>query len=459
MTEPASIPSPLRYHWEHNGAEPAIISGETILTWGEMARAVGAVKGWLVENGFRHGDTLALVPEGTLQDVVVLLACCELGVIFCGFNARWPADKIKGQAAALGARFITRKELEKATRFAGPLPMDETWQLQRPVSIMFTSGSTGDPKAVVHTLGNHYYSALGSNENILLSPGDRWQLALPVHHVSGMGIVFRSVVAGSAIVISNELTVKSLVENRVTHLSLVSTQFKRLLALEETEKLESQMKAILLGGGPLPQRLIQQGQALNLPVFTSYGLSEMASQVATTTPNQSDLSSARVLPYREVKISTDGEILVRGETLFAGYLQDNGIDPARDETGWFHTRDSGQLDGNFLRVTGRLDNQFISGGENIQPEIIERALLDTGDIDSAIVVPVPDEEFGQRPFAFYASTHPIHPEEISLALRQVLPGYMLPVQFAPLPEEFRTSLKPSRQKLRDLAIEIYAPKS
>ncbi|MCF7802371.1 MAG: AMP-binding protein, partial [Candidatus Marinimicrobia bacterium] len=313
-------------------------------------------------------------------------------------------------------------------------------------------------KAVVHTLGNHYYSALGSNENIPLSPGDRWQLALPLYHVSGMGIVFRSVVAGSAIVISNELTVKSLLENRVTHLSLVSTQFKRLLAMEEAEKLQSQLRAILLGGGPIPRKLIQQGKALNLPVFTSYGLSEMTSQVATTTPNQSDLSSARVLPYREVKISSEGEILVRGATLFAGYLQENGIDPSRDEQGWFHTRDSGTLDENYLQVTGRLDNQFISGGENIQPEIIERALLDSGDIDSAIVVPVPDEEFGQRPFAFYASTHPIHPEEISIALRKILPAYMLPVQFTPLPEEFRTDLKPSRQKLRDLAVEIFAPK-
>ncbi|MCF7797063.1 MAG: o-succinylbenzoate--CoA ligase [Lentisphaeria bacterium] len=446
------IDSPLRTHVENRHGDPVIITGDTHLTWRDLANSIGRLKSWLAENGFAEGDVLAWVLQGSWRDVALFLACTELGVIFCALNARWPAAELHQQAKRLGARWITTPELAAADDVPHPSPLNDTWQLQRPVSIIFTSGSTGEPKAVLHTLGNHYFNALGSNENISLNPGDSWQLSLPLYHVSGMGIVFRSVIAGSAMVISTHLNPENLINNRVTHLSLVSTQFRRLLDEPGVGKLGNQLRAILLGGGPIPQNLIHAGEKLNLPVFVSYGLSEMASQVATTTPDQADKSRATILPYREVKISTDGEILVRGETLFAGYLLEHGLESARDAQGWFHTRDVGDMVGKQLQVTGRLDNQFISGGENIQPEMIERALVEVAGIESAVVVPVPDAVFQLRPFAFYTSDRPVKKEVIRDALRQVLPGYMIPVDYTVLPKALQSGLKPSRKKLTALAV-------
>ena len=258
---------------------------------------------------------------------------------------------------------------------------------------------------------------------------------------------------GAAVVISDEiLSVESLKNNRITHLSLVSTQFQRLLNDPNRVDLAGRLKAILLGGGPIQPNLVQQARELGLPVFISYGLSEMGSQVATSLPNQSDLSGAGILPYQQVKIGENNEVLVKGETLFTGYLSGAAVDPARDDDGWFHTRDVGELDGNQLRIVGRLDNQFISGGENIQPELIEHKLQNLPGIEMAIVVPVTDAAFGQRPFAF-VKTNQTNADFSLLRnqLKQKLPGYMLPVAFSHLPEHLTPGIKPDRQALAKLA--------
>ena len=101
----------------------------------------------------------------------------------------------------------------------------------RPPSV-FTSGSTGTPKAVLHSYGNHYYNALGSNTNLPLAPGDRWLLDLPLYHVGGLGILFRSLLAGSTVVMPDRGETLDAVLSRyeVTHLSVVVTQLHRAVA-------------------------------------------------------------------------------------------------------------------------------------------------------------------------------------------------------------------------------------
>jgi o-succinylbenzoate---CoA ligase len=141
------------------------------------------------------------------------------------------------------------------------------------------------------------------------------------------------------------------------------------------------------------------------------------------------------LPEREVSISEEGEILVRGATLFAGYVEGGKLDLPLDTEEWFHTGDLGELDENgCLRVLGRKDNLFVSGGENIQPEEIEEALSALPGVEAAVVVPVDDTEYGQRPVAFVrmedGST-----VDLALELEKVLPRFKIPVAFYAWPEE------------------------
>ena len=324
---------------------------------------------------------------------------------------------------------------------------------ERPATIIFTSGSTGAPKAALHTFGNHYHSALGSNANIALRPGDRWLHSLPLYHVGGLSIIFRCLLAGATVAFPQPGTTlgESIAGLAATHISVVSTQLSRLL--RESANLGG-LEAVLMGGGPVPSSLVDEALVRGLPLHTSYGLTEMASQVTTTPPGASlrELrTSGRALPGREVSLSERGEILVRGATLFAGYVEGEESDRPLDEEGWFHTRDLGELDeSGYLRVGGRLDNLFISGGENVQPEEIEEALCRLNGVDEAVVVPVSDEEFGARPVAF-VRMNDAEPRDLARELEPVLPRFKIPVSFHPWPEEARRGMKADRAALGERA--------
>jgi O-succinylbenzoic acid--CoA ligase len=311
--------------------------------------------------------------------------------------------------------------------------------LDRPSTIIFTSGSTGVPKAALHTFGNHYYSALGTNTNSALAQGDRWLHSLPLYHVGGLSILFRCLLARAAVALPDPVQPlgEAIADLGATHVSLVPTQLLRLLrggaALDGVE-------AVLLGGGPIPAFLVDEALARGLPIHTSYGLTEMASQVTTTPPGASSeelYTAGRVLPHREVSVSGKGEILVRGDTLFAGYVDGERVDRPLDTDGWFHTGDLGGLDEDgYLRVRGRVDNMFVSGGENVQPEEIEEALCRLEDVEEVVVVPVEDEEFGARPVAFVSMPggEP-DPVALSRALGASLARFKIPVSFHAWPDD------------------------
>jgi O-succinylbenzoic acid--CoA ligase len=181
----------------------------------------------------------------------------------------------------------------------------------------------------------------------------------------------------------------------------------------------------------MPEDLVDEALARGLPVHTSYGLTEMASQVTTTAPGAApeELRTAgRVLLHREVSVSGEGEILVRGETLFAGYVEGEETGRPSGAGGWFRTGDLGRLDGTGrLRVLGRRDNLFVSGGENVRPEEIEEALLRIPGVEEAVVVPVTDPEFGARPVAFVRLSEGTG--DLARALEPVLPRFKIPKAF------------------------------
>jgi len=188
---------------------------------------------------------------------------------------------------------------------------------------------------------------------------------------------------------------------------------------------------------------------LGLNIYLSYGLTEMSSQVATGKVTDKAELGVKVLPYRQLSISPDGEILVKGEVLFKGYIAGAKVNLPL-ENSWFCTGDIGQQDRDgHLTVTGRRDNMFISGGENIHPEEIEKALLAIKGIEQVVVVPKEDKEFGQRPIAFIKFTDDhLTEDELIQFLQAVLPRFKIPIAFYPWPQELISQgLKISRQEL------------
>src|SRR5829696_7329242 len=461
-----SVPCALRSAALAAPQAAALVGARGITSYGELDRMVSAAA--LRFGGLEPGSRVALYLPKDERYVALVLALIRAGHVACPVSDRLPprgAAQLLGKAACSALISEDERLLQKAGADVHELKPEDLLEvarhrteprdipLERSATIIFTSGSTGFPKAALHTFGNHYYNALGSNANIALRPGDRWLHSLPLYHVGGLSILFRCLLAGATVALPQPGTSlgASIAGLGATHVSLGSTQLSWLL--REDAYLVG-LEAVLMGGGPVPPSLVDEALARGLPLHTSYGLTEMASQVTTTLPGASieELRTAgRVLPNREVSISKSGEILVRGETLFAGYVEGEEPDRPLDAEGWFHTRDLGEIDeSGYLRVGGRMDNLFISGGENIQPEEIEEALCRLDGIDEAVVVPVLDEEFGARPVAFVRAAGRM-PEELARKLEPLLPRFKIPISFHPWPEEARRGMKADRAVLREWA--------
>jgi O-succinylbenzoic acid--CoA ligase len=464
--ETPSVPCPLRSAALAAPKTAALIGTRRTTSYEELDRMVSVAARRL--EGLEPGSRVALHLPKDERYVALVLALIRAGHVACPVSDRLPPQGVAQllEKAACSALISEDEELLQTACSGLPRPAPETLlrdgeqraepadvPQERPATIIFTSGSSGAPKAALHTFGNHYHSALGSNTNIALRPGDRWLHSLPLYHVGGLSILFRCMLAGATVALPQPGTSlgESIAGLGATHVSLVSTQLSWLL--REDAYLVG-LEAVLMGGGPVPPSLVDEALARGLPLHTSYGLTEMASQVTTTLPGASieELRTAgRVLPNREVSISKSGEILVRGETLFAGYVEGEEPDRPLDAEGWFHTRDLGEIDeSGYLRVGGRMDNLFISGGENIQPEEIEEALCRLDGIDEAVVVPVLDEEFGARPVAFVRAAGRM-PEELARKLEPLLPRFKIPISFHPWPEEARRGMKADRAVLREWA--------
>lgn len=324
----------------------------------------------------------------------------------------------------------------------GQAPNPRRGRRQMVATLIFTSGSSGEPKAALHSFGNHIYNALGSNLNIPFGPGDRWLLSLPLYHVGGLAILFRALAGGGAVAVpETDIPLsKAINQLEVTHISLVATQLFRLLKEDKEGKSLANIKAILLGGSAIPPSLIDTAIERGLPIHTSYGSTEMGSQITTTPTNapvEKLFTSGKVLKYREMKIAPDGEILVRGETRFRGYWEKHSLQQPFDAQGWFPTGDVGKLDNErYLTVLGRKDNMFISGGENIQPEEIEAQLCQMKSIEEAVVVSAADKEFGMRPAAFIKMQpgEPMNETAIRNFLKTRVARFKIPDHFFPWPE-------------------------
>lgn len=429
----------------------ALDAGRVGWTFTEYEGQTRALAGGLLAMGLTPGDHLAmLLPPGATA-VLLLGACLRAGLVACPLNTRWPDAAVhEALAVARCAALVTDRPIATNGRRFEPasIPFESDAALPefdaaRPATIVFTSGSTGTPKAAVLTMANHLCNARASRRNLPLDPGDRWLLSLPLYHVSGLAVVFRCLEAGATVAFPSvdESPAASLERLKVTHVSLVPTQLQRLMADPSAESSLSRLKAILLGGSAIPPGLIEEARRRRLPVRTTYGLTEAASQVATAT--ESELAEGLRGPVSplipgSVRLDDSGQILLKGPTLFCGYLEGDTVVRPEVGDGWFPTGDVGRLDEQGrLAVLGRKDLMFISGGENVHPEEIERALCRLEGVLEAVVAPVDDADYGMRPVAFVRCRdgRPPDAEALRKALRDTLPGYKIPVAIHDWPED------------------------
>ncbi|MFD1851185.1 o-succinylbenzoate--CoA ligase [Oceanobacillus bengalensis] len=306
-------------------------------------------------------------------------------------------------------------------------------------TIIYTSGTTGFPKGVIHTYGNHLWSAVGSALNLGIHPNDKWLIPLPLFHVSGLSTSMKSVIYGMPIYLlekfDEEIVHHAIMEKGITIASVVTVMVQRLMKQLGNGQYPEAFRCMLLGGGPAPRPLLEAAKDKNIPVFQSYGMTETSSQIVTLSPSyalEKIGSAGKSLFSAQLKISgqTDaqvGEIMVKGPMVTKGYYKNDEANQRSFQDGWLKTGDLGYLDDEgFLYVVDRRKDLIISGGENIYPSEIESVLTGMEQIKEVGVAGKQDDTWGQVPVAFVVKNEEVTEEEILTYAGERLARYKLP---------------------------------
>ena len=344
----------------------------------------------------------------------------------------------------------------------------EGLNLENTQGIFYTSGTTGKPKAVPLTYQNHFHSAIASALNLGINANDNWLLCMPLFHVGGLAIAWRSVINGTVITLLPKFDEQEVLEasatEKVTLISLVPTMLSRLLEHPQAKNLQN-LRGILLGGAPASSELIERCLQLNLPIMPTYGMTETASQITTLAAHEVELKQgssglplfgnqirivAEEHPDLELPAGAIGQIMVSGGSVMRGYLNQPTINSLQDD--WFYTGDLGYCDRDgYLYVVSRRSDLIISGGENIYPSEIESILLEHPSILEVCVVGISDREWGESVAAVIVSKVELSLTEVrDFCEHKSLSRYKLPKSihiWESLPKS--ASGKLLRQNIRD----------
>jgi O-succinylbenzoic acid--CoA ligase len=394
-----------------NGLKPA-----------ELNEQIDRMEIELQELGLKAGHVVAIRIGSSVRFIAALFASIRIGAVFCPLNLRLPERAINEQLSTVQPKLLILESEIKNYTSAQTSLLPSSF-------LLFTSGSNNTPKIVNLSLQNFLAAATSAVKICDFQSQDTWLLSLPLFHVGGLSILFRALLANAAVT-TNQSNLE------ITHLSYVPTQLYRAWPIYP------RLKAILLSGAPIHQIPEQ------LPIIAAYGMTETASMIiGQKTPISENNFFYLGFPQagKEMSVSPDGEILIKGDSLFQGYW--DGLKLHRP-VGWFATGDLGLFDSaKGFAIIGRKDNQFISGGENISPEEIEKIILGYPSIIEAIVVAKADEEFGHRPICFLRSIKQLDRNSLKKFLFDRLPKYKVPCDFFSLDDIPDLGLKPSRKKL------------
>lgn len=472
----------------------ALIIGAQRWTYGELNQMVNASCARLQAKGVQAGDFIAVLLPNDLPYVCLVHALARLGVILVPLNTRLTPSELRWQLEHVSAKWLIVDEdtaeatiewlivncklltvngdwFEPTTLTFSHLP----FTINHYQSVVFTSGTSGKPKGVLLTFANHFWSANASAYRLGIDPNDIWLSVLPLYHVGGLAVLFRSCLYGTAVSLHTRFDLETinhdLDNNPISLISVVPTMLQRLLQSRTYWPIS--LRLILLGGAAATPELVQQANALprgsvtndevinnlqftihnsQLPlVAPTYGLTEAASQVATMLPAAAAHKPGSVgkpLLFTQVKIVDEagkerpsgeiGEIVVTGPTVMADYYHKE-IGDWRLETkpnlqspiSNLHTGDLGYLDADGdLWIVQRRSDLIVSGGENVYPAEVEAALRLHTAVTEACVVGIPDVDWGQRVVAMVqiGSNTAVSADDLITFCRDHLAGYKIPRQ-------------------------------
>jgi O-succinylbenzoic acid--CoA ligase len=452
----------------------ALRVGPARISWSELVTRTERIAAALQIAGLRPGARVAALASNGPHYVALVHAAMWAGTTLVPLNPKLPDETLSWQlrdshadllvvdhgaanrSLSLGpVRFVQIEELTYSGS-AEPAPVTD----DATATILYTSGTSGEPKPVRLTWANHAASATASALNLGLHRDDDWLCCLPMYHVGGLSIALRTAMYGTRMTLLEEFDVDSVLEalrSDVTLVSVVPTMLRRLA--ERTggpdglaaHVAAGKLRAILVGGGPVSADYLSACHDAGLPVIPTYGMTETASQIATLPPDRSDKIGAAGYPVWGAEISirdADGEpvkegpgiVWVRGPMVTSGYVDRPDVNRRRFVGGWFRTGDRGVIapDG-FLHILGRHDDVIVTGGENVSPGEVERVIAQHSGVSEVAIFGVADDEWGEVVCAAVVTDGTVSRTELDEYCRDRLAGHQRPRKWVALSSLPRTS--------------------
>ena len=479
------LPDWLRWRSDVSPDALALKAGTLEWSYRELQEKVSVLSAVLLSRGVERGSRVALLMPPSERSIALVHAIARVGAVAVPLNLRQSTPELLSQLRdsspslvihddAFGAKFDELEGRNAARRWdraselmaesasgGGEPVLGDRLDASSPHAIIYTSGSSGAPKGVELTLSNLMWNAISIGWRTGTSSKDRWLLCMPLFHVGGYTIIFRSVLHGSGIVLHPRFEPKlvslSLDNDGVTLASFVPTMLTDVLEARSGRPLDPRVRLIFLGGGQPPAQLVAAIRKRRLPVLLTYGMTETCSQVAlsnvlesSTGPSYqallpSDVAVTKPGKGDRVELAGPGEVgvvAVRGPTLFKGYWRRPALTRAQFKGEWFLTGDLGVFQpGGSKRgrtaggivILGRREETIVTGGEKVVPAEVEAALREHPSVKDAVVVGVDDPKWGQRVVAVVETKGPsgVRPlaSELSAFLRGRVGRYKVPKEY------------------------------
>jgi len=493
-------------------AKTVLVCGDRSLTWAELERSSAALAAFLDERGIEPGDRFGILLENSLEWCVGFVASIRLGAILVPLNPNYGEFELReiqkdAQCAALLSRPSLMKKLgavsplgdldqpqifqppfagdsvdyETITAVCRPFA-DRTFSDEQPLAICYTSGTTGAPKGAVLThravetmvqgLSLNFGWRAADERFLMLAPlaftGSVICLLAPQLMIGGAGYVEKSVDPGHVL--------QLLIDRQITYFGGVPALWERIAAATDFPSADlSHLRAATTGGAPVSRSLLDRYAAKGVTIRQSYGFTEACGGVSC--PSEAAAlarpeACGYAQPSLDIEIRNDrgqpvrpgeiGEIRVRGPQLMTGYWNNPQATAAAFDGQWYLSSDLGTFtDDGAVLVTDRKNNMLISGGVNVYPAEVERAMGEISGIVEIVVFGLPSPRWGQEVAAIVYAPTITDPDEVAAQARVLLGAYKAPKHVVmtktPLPRT--VSGKISRTGLRQLFDDLSEPRA
>ncbi|MFO0558191.1 MAG: class I adenylate-forming enzyme family protein [Polyangiales bacterium] len=454
---------------ETDGARDGLVFEGERLRWSEVATRALRLGAKIERANGGRARRVALRASNRLETALALYAMFDRGITVVPLHPRLT----DAEAAALADDAECALRLDDASLDAlirsDEAPLDPRWtheikiDPEAPLAVLYTSGTTGRPKGAVLSRRAFVASARASEVNLPWSARDRWLLCLPLCHVGGLSVLTRCLFARQGVVLQRKFDERAVLDaierEGVTIASFVPTMMHRLLEADSRGALAA-LRAALLGGAATSTALLRACAERSIHARTTYGLTEACSQVSTQGERDwstvelgsgAPLAATELCALREdgTRCEHDevGALVLRGPTLFSGYLHHE----PRARESWFSTGDFGFFDERGrLHVVARRTDLIVTGGENVYPLEVERALDGIEGVRASLVFGVDDPRWGQVVACALVIDERFCPDRFAVKCAEMLAPHKRPRLFAPCEALPLTAAnKPDRRAARE----------